>query len=282
MASPNNSHSINVRGKLIDFSEPKIMGILNVTPDSFYAESRKTGEADICTHVEKMIEEGVDIIDVGGYSSRPNAKEVSPQEELKRLSVALKIISKEFPEAIVSVDTFRSETARACVEKYGVAIVNDISGGTLDPCMFETIAALKMPYILSHIKGNPTTMEKKCRYDDLIFEIILYFSNKINQLHCLGVNDLIIDPGFGFAKDMEQNYLLMKHIEALQVFDLPILVGISRKRMIYELLGHTPQESLNGATVLNTYALLHGVVLLRVHDVKEAKEIVKIVKKLNS
>lgn len=274
-------YSINVRGELIDFSEPKIMGILNITPDSFYADSRKNTEAEIRSRVEQILQEGADIVDVGGYSSRPNAKEVPEQEELNRLLSALKIISKDFPGTVVSVDTFRSKVAKICVEEYGVAIVNDISGGMIDDKMFETVAALKVPYVLSHIKGNPATMVNECRYNDLIGEIILYFSEKIALLHRLGVNDIILDPGFGFAKNLDQNYLLMKNMEALQLFDLPVLVGVSRKRMIYELLGCTPGESLNGTTVLHAYALLHGASMLRVHDVKEAVETVKIVKKLN-
>ena len=256
------------------------MGILNITPDSFYSGSRKNTEKEIHLRVERILAEGASIIDVGGYSSRPNAAEVSREEEMKRLSMALKIIQTYYPDATVSVDTFRAEVAKICVEEYGVAIVNDISGGMIDDAMFNTVARLNVPYVLSHIKGNPATMVNECRYDDLISEIILYFSEKIGQLRQLGVNDIIIDPGFGFAKDLNQNYLLMKNLEALKIFGLPILIGVSRKRMVYQLLQNTPEESLNGTTVLNAYALLQGASILRVHDVKEAMETIKIIEKL--
>ena len=274
--------NINIKGELKSFSSPLVMGILNVTPDSFYAGSRRHTEKEICLRVEQILNEGAAIIDVGGYSSRPNAAEVSQEEELTRLSAALKIIHSDFPDAIVSVDTFRAEVARICVDEYGVSMINDISGGMIDEQMFDMVAKLNVPYVLSHIKGNPATMANQCCYDDLISEIILYFSEKIGQLRQLGVNDIIIDPGFGFAKNMEQNYLLMKDLEALKLFELPILVGVSRKRMIYELLQTTPDESLNGTTTLNTFALLHGVSILRVHDVKEAMETIKIIEKLTT
>ena len=274
--------SINIKGELKSLSRPLVMGILNVTPDSFYADSRQHTKKEIHLRVEQILNEGAAIIDVGGYSSRPNAAEVSQEEEMVRLSVALKIIRSDFPDATVSVDTFRAEVARICVDEYGVSMINDISGGMIDEQMFDTAAKLNVPYVLSHIKGNPATMVNQCCYDDLISEIILYFSKKIGRLRQLGVNDIIIDPGFGFAKDLDQNYLLMKNLEALKLFELPILVGVSRKRMIYELLQTTPNESLNGTTALNTFALLHGTSILRVHDVKEAMETIKIIEKLTT
>lgn len=272
--------SINVNGELMYFSTPKVMGILNATPDSFYSGSRKTTESEIHLRIEQILSEGADIIDIGGYSSSPGAQDVSSEEEMNRLSRALNIIRKEYPKAIVSVDTFRSEIAKACVEEYGVAIINDISGGMIDSKMFETAGKLRVPYILSHIKGTPSTMSTLCNYQDLMKEIVLYFSQKIHALRQEGVNDIIIDPGFGFAKNVEQNYSLMKNLEVLKLFDSPILVGISRKTMIYKLLNITPENSLNGTTVLNTFALLHGASILRVHDVKEAVESIKIIQKL--
>lgn len=271
---------INVNGKLMYFSIPKVMGILNSTPDSFYAGSRKTTEYDIHLRIEQILNEGADIIDIGGYSSRPGAKDVSAKEEMERLSRVLNIIRKEYSKAVVSVDTFRSEIAKECVEKYGVAIINDISGGTIDSKMFETAGRLHVPYILSHIKGTPSTMSEHCNYQDLMKELVLYFSQKVYELHQEGVNDIIIDPGFGFAKNLDQNYLLMKNLEDLKLFNLPILVGISRKTMIYKLLNTSPENSLNGTTTLNTFALLHGASILRVHDVKEAVESIKIIQKL--
>ncbi|MDD6210095.1 MAG: dihydropteroate synthase [Bacteroidales bacterium] len=274
--------TINVKGKLMDFSTPKIMGILNVTPDSFYAGSRKNTEKEIYTRIEQILKEGADIIDIGGYSSRPGAADINPDEEMFRLSVALKILQKDYPDTIISIDTFRSEIAKACVENYGAAIINDISGGMIDEKMFDTVAELKVPYVLSHIKGTPATMTTQCQYDDLLKELILYFSEKINQLYRLGVNDILLDPGFGFAKNLDQNYRLMKNLNNLSLLELPILVGISRKRMIYQLLEISPEESLNGSTVLHTYALIQGASILRVHDVKEAAEAIKIIQKLKS
>ena len=271
---------INVNGELMYFSIPKVMGILNSTPDSFYAGSRKTTEYDIHLRIEQILNEGADIIDIGGYSSRPGAKDVSAKEEMERLSRVLNIIRKEYSKAVVSVDTFRSEIAKECVEKYGVAIINDISGGTIDSKMFETAGRLHVPYILSHIKGTPSTMSEHCNYQDLMKELVLYFSQKVYELHQEGVNDIIIDPGFGFAKNLDQNYLLMKNLEDLKLFNLPILVGISRKTMIYKLLNTSPENSLNGTTTLNTFALLHGASILRVHDVREAVESIKIIQKL--
>jgi len=273
--------TLNIRGKLISLETPLVMGILNVTPDSFYAESRKQSEKAIEERIQVILAEGGDMIDLGGYSSRPDAEEVSPKEEMRRLAFALDIIRKHYPDVIVSVDTFRSDVARSCVEEYGVDIINDISGGGLDPMMFRTVASLQVPYILMHMRGTPQTMQQYTGYTDMMDEIMRYFADKVNHLRLLGVNDIILDPGFGFSKTTDQNYELMNHLQEFQLFDLPLLVGISRKSMIYRFLGGTPADSLNGTTVLNTYALLNGAHILRVHDVKEAKEAVSIVQKIS-
>ncbi|MDR0430548.1 MAG: dihydropteroate synthase [Tannerellaceae bacterium] len=270
---------INVKGALISLQSPLVMGILNITPDSFYAGSRKQTEVDITDRIETILEEGGQIVDIGGYSSRPNAVEVSPKEEMERLAFALKIINAHYPDTIISVDTFRAEVARRCVEEFGVAIINDISGGELDKKMFETVAGLQVPYIMMHMHGTPQTMQQYTNYDDLIVDIRKYFADKVYELEQMGVNDIILDPGFGFSKTLEQNYKLMYHLKDFAVHGLPLLVGISRKAMIYKYLGTTPAESLNGTTVLNTLALLNGADILRVHDVKEAVEVVKIVSK---
>jgi len=273
-------YTINVGGKLMDLSEPQVMGVLNVTPDSFYSASRKNSEAEIRERVNAIISEGGSIIDIGAYSSRPGADNISAAEEMSRLRGALQILRNEAPETVVSVDTFRNDVAKMCVEEYGVQIINDISGGELDSKMFETVAALGVPYILMHMKGNPQTMQVEPYYDDLLTEILQYFGSKVQQLHELGVKDIILDPGFGFAKTLDHNYQLMNRMQDLQVLGLPILVGVSRKSMIYKLLDATPEGALNGTTVLNTLALLKGASILRVHDVKEAVEAVQIVKKM--
>ncbi len=273
--------TLNIKGELISLEEPLVMGILNVTPDSFYEGSRKQTETDIRNRIEEILQEGGRIIDLGGYSSRPDAQDVSPEEEMERLCLALRILRDEYPKAMVSVDTFRADIARRCVEEYGVAIINDISGGELDAAMFPTIADLHIPYIIMHMRGTPKTMQQHCDYQNLTADILLYFSKKIEQLHLMGVNDVIIDPGFGFSKTLEQNYELMRHLADFSLFEKPLLVGISRKSMIYKLLGGTPAESLNGTTVLNTYALLNGANILRVHDVKAAVEAVRIFKQLS-
>ncbi len=273
-------YTINVGGKLMDLSEPQVMGILNVTPDSFYSASRKNSEAEVRERVNAIISEGGSIIDIGAYSSRPGADNISASEEMSRLRGALQILRNEAPEAVVSVDTFRADVAKMCVEEYGVQIINDISGGELDPQMFQTVAALGVPYILMHMKGNPQTMQVEPHYDDLLTEMLQYFGSKVQQLHELGVKDVILDPGFGFAKTLEHNYELMNRMQDLQVLGLPMLVGVSRKSMIYRLLGGTPEGALNGTSVLNTLALLKGASILRVHDVKEAVEVVQIVKKM--
>jgi len=270
---------LNIKGTLMSLSTPVVMGILNVTPDSFYADSRKQTEAAIEERIQAILSEGAQIIDIGGYSSRSDAAEVSPEEEMERLAFALKILNAHYPEAIVSVDTFRAGVARRCVEEYGAAIINDISGGELDPGMFATVAELKVPYIMMHMRGTPQTMQQHTDYADMMEEIMLYFAAKVRELHLLGVSDVILDPGFGFSKTVSQNYQLMGHLKEFEVFGLPLLVGISRKSMIYKFLGGTPAESLNGTTVLNTYALLNGADILRVHDVKAAVEAVKLVSK---
>ena len=275
------NYTINANGQLIDLSTPQVMGILNVTPDSFYSGSRKQTETEIAERVEQILAEGGQMIDIGAYSSRPNADDVSTKEEMERLRRGLRILREKAPDAIVSVDTFRADVAKMCVEEYGVQIVNDISGGELDKEMFSTVSHLGVPYVLMHMKGTPQTMQEAPHYDDLMKEILLYFAEKIQQLRDLGQKDIILDPGFGFAKTLEHNYELLRHLEALQIFELPILVGVSRKSMIYKLLGTTAQEALNGTTVLNTICLMKGCAnILRVHDVKECVEAVNIYQQL--
>ena len=273
-------YTINVGGKLMDLGEPQVMGILNVTPDSFYSASRKNTEQEIADRVQAILAEGGSMIDIGAYSSRPGADDVSAEEEMDRLRGGLKILRNIAPDALVSVDTFRADVAKMCVEEFGVQIINDISGGELDSRMFDTVAALGVPYILMHMKGDPQTMQNGPHYDDLLAEMLHYFGTKVQQLHELGVKDVILDPGFGFAKTLEHNYELMNRMQDLQVLELPMLVGISRKSMIYRLLGTSPEEALNGTSVLNTLALLKGASILRVHDVKAAIEVVQIVKKM--
>ena len=275
------NYTINANGQLIDLGTPQVMGILNVTPDSFYSGSRKQTDTEIAERVEQILAEGGQMIDIGAYSSRPNADDVSTKEEMERLRRGLRILREKAPDAIVSVDTFRADVAKMCVEEYGVQIVNDISGGELDKEMFPTVARLGVPYVLMHMKGTPQIMQEAPHYDDLMKEILLYFAEKIQQLRDLGQKDIILDPGFGFAKTLEHNYELLRHLEALQIFELPILVGVSRKSMIYKLLGTTAQEALNGTTVLNTICLMKGCAnILRVHDVKECVEAVEIYKEL--
>ena len=271
-------YTLNVRGKLLDLSEPQIMGILNVTPDSFFSGSRKQTDVEIRERVEQIVAEGGQMIDIGAYSSRPGADDVSPEEEMARLRKGMKIVREIAPDIPVSVDTFRADVARMCVEELGVDIINDISGGELDKDMFNTVARLGVPYILMHMKGNPQNMQNNPQYDDLVKEVLLYFADKIQRLRDLGQKDIILDPGFGFAKTLEHNYELMNHMEELKVFELPILSGISRKSMIYKLLGTSPLEALNGTTVLNTISILKGASILRVHDVKEAKEVARMIK----
>lgn len=266
----------------MDFSTPKVMGILNITPDSFYSGSRKQTVDEIRKRVIQIMEEGADIIDIGGYSSRPNAAFVSEEEEISRLNYALPILFETYPEAVVSVDTFRSSVARNCVEKHGVAIINDIAAGNLDDKMFDTVAELNVPYIIMHMQGTPQTMMQHLQYNHLVRDILLYFSEKINTLHHKGVNDIIIDPGFGFSKTTDQNYELLDNLQEFNIFGLPVLIGVSRKTMIREVLDCSAEESLNGTTILNTLSLMKGANIIRVHDVKEAVQAVKLVKKIKT
>jgi dihydropteroate synthase len=268
----------NIKGDLWDFSTPKVMGILNITPDSFYEGSRKQTEKDIIDRIHQILEEEADIIDIGGYSSRPNARFVDEEEEMERLSVGLSLLNKYVPHAIISVDTFRSSIARRSVEEYGVAIINDISGGELAPDFFDTVADLQVPYILMHMQGSPQTMMEYTKYDHLLQDVFLYFSRKINILHQKGVNDIWLDLGFGFSKNTEQNYELLRNLEKFSTFELPVLVGFSRKTMIREVINTTANESLNGTTALNMLSLTKGAHILRVHDVKAAVETVKLYK----
>lgn len=270
---------INVNGRLMDLSQPRVMGILNVTPDSFFAESRKQTDEAVEAQVERMLAEGADMIDIGAYSSRPNAEHVSAEEEMARLRRGLTALRRVAPEAVVSVDTFRADVARMCVEEYGVAIINDIAAGEMDPEMFATVAQLGVPYVMMHMQGTPQNMQLNPHYDNLMKEVMTYFAEKVDRLRQMGAKDLILDPGFGFGKTLDHNYELLSHMEEFAEFGLPLLVGISRKSMIYRLLDITPQESLNGTTVLNTIALLKGAHILRVHDVKPAVEAVKMVGK---
>lgn len=273
-------HTLNLRGKLYSLCEPKIMGILNVTPDSFYAESRTSDEEHIAARVQQLMDDGADMIDIGGYSSRSGADDVSPEEEMNRLRRGLRVVRRLYPEVPVSVDTFRADVARMCVEEEGADIINDISGGMMDRQMFRTVARLGVPYILMHMQGTPDTMQQAPHYDNLRREVMLYFAERIDRLCQMGAKDIIVDPGFGFGKTLEHNYELFHHLDDFNLFNLPLLVGISRKSMIYKLLGGTPQTSLNGTTVLNTIALMKGAHILRVHDVKEAVEAKRIVMKM--
>ncbi len=273
-------YTLNIGGSLLEISRPQVMGILNATPDSFFEESRCNTNDLIRQRVEQLLSEGADMIDVGGYSSRPMADDISPDEEYARLANALEILRGIAPEAVVSVDTFRAGVARRCVENFGVQIVNDISAGELDRDMLATVAELKVPYIMMHMRGNPHTMMQLTDYDNLTADILKYFSEKIKAAELAGITDIIVDPGFGFSKTLEQNYRLMAELNVFHTLEMPLLVGISRKSMIYKLLNTTPAESLNGTTALNTMALLQGASILRVHDVKEAVETVKIVNKL--
>lgn len=272
--------TINIKGELLDLSTPVVMGILNITPDSFYEGSRKQNEADILKRVEDIIFQGGTIVDIGAQSTRPSSQFLSSEEEIERLSSALSAINREFPDVILSVDTFHADVAKICVQNYNVAIVNDISGGSLDCNMFQTVADLHVPYILMHMRGTPQTMQQLNNYDDLVPDIAYYFSEKVAHLRQLGVNDIILDPGFGFSKNTSQNYELMRHLNFFENFELPLLIGISRKSMITKFLEVASSEALNGTTVLNTYALMNGANILRVHDVKEACEAVKIVEQL--
>ncbi|MBJ2175005.1 dihydropteroate synthase [Aureibaculum sp. A20] len=271
--------NINCSCKLIDLSTPKVMGILNLTPDSFFDGGNLKNDEDILNKVEKMLNEGATFIDVGGYSSRPNANDVSENEELNRVIPVIELLVNNYPDILISIDTFRSTIAKKAI-KAGACMINDISAGNLDTNMFATVANLQVPYIIMHMQGTPKTMQVNPTYNDITQDIIFYFSQKLNTLRRLGVNDVIIDVGFGFGKTLEQNYELLNNLDLFCNLDTPILTGVSRKSMLYNVLETSPKEALNATTVANTIALLHGSSILRVHDVKEATEAVKIVKKL--
>ena len=271
-----NKYNMNCEGKLIDLSTPKIMGVLNVTPDSFFDGGQNNSISTALKQVEKMMNEGATFIDVGGYSSRPNASDVSIEDEIRRTSPIIASIKKQFPSALISIDTFRSEVAKEAVNS-GACIINDISAGKLDDKMFEFIADVKKPYIVMHMRGNPQNMQSKTSYSNVANEVIKELSQTTKTLALKGVNDVIIDPGFGFSKTLNQNYMLLNNLESLQILERPILVGVSRKSMIYNLLKNKPENALNGTTAINTIALLKGANILRVHDVKEAFEITQII-----
>lgn len=272
--------TINCKGQLIDLSQPKVMGILNLTPNSFFDGGRYSSEKEILVKVEKMLAEGATFIDIGAYSSKPGAEFVSEEEELNRIVPVVQLLVKHFPDILISIDTFRSQVAKACIEN-GAAIINDISAGNLDDKMLEVIAQYNVPYIMMHMRGTPETMQSMTEYEDIVKEVLLYFSEKIRKARSLGINDLIVDPGFGFAKTIVQNYEVMQKLELFHHLELPLLIGISRKSMIHKTLEITADEALNGTTVLNTIALSKGAQILRVHDVQEAVECVKLYEKMN-
>lgn len=267
--------SIQVNGELMDFLKPKVMGILNLTPDSFFDGGQHEGVSAALEHAQKLLNEGADILDLGAYSSRPGAKEISEQEELDRMLPVIEALKKEYPDAILSIDTFRANVARDSIQA-GAHIINDISGGTLDPNMFQTVADLQVPYILMHMRGTPSTMTKLTDYEDVVNDVAVHLGNAVAQLRALGVKDIILDPGYGFAKTIAQNYELLMRVDELHYFGLPILGGISRKSMLYKKLNLKPQDVLPGTIALNTLLLERGVQILRVHDVKEAKQLIDI------
>ncbi len=271
----NKKTTLNVRGKLIDVASPKVMGIINITPDSFYSDSRAPTVQHALAQAAKMLADGADFLDIGAYSSRPGATDISVQEELDRMLPVIEAIAITYPQAILSVDTFRSTVAFAAI-RAGAHIINDISGGQLDEDMFGTVAKLKVPYILMHMKGTPQNMVQQTDYTDVFSEVFDYFTDRIHRLHAMGVNDIIIDPGFGFAKTHPQSYELMGRLQEFERLELPVLIGVSRKRMVYNLTGGTAADALNGTTAFNTIALTKGANILRVHDVKEAVEAVNI------
>ncbi|MEZ4809346.1 MAG: dihydropteroate synthase [Allomuricauda sp.] len=273
--------TINCKGQLIDLGIPKVMGILNITPDSFYDGGQYKDESTILLQVEKMLEDGATFLDMGAYSSRPGAEHVAEDVEMKRLLPVLELILKHFPDTLISIDTFRSKLAAESLER-GAALINDISAGNLDEDMFTTVAKYQVPYIMMHLKGTPQSMQKEAQYDDLIKDLLFYFSEKMREATSKKLNDIIIDPGFGFAKTTAQNYTLLNHLDLFQTFEVPILIGLSRKSMIYKILGSSSKEALNGTTALHTIALLKGVNILRVHDVKEAMECVKLMEALKA
>ena len=275
----NRKTTLNLNGQLLDLSTPSVMGIVNVTPDSFFSESRHANVDMALEKTGKLLEEGAKFIDIGGYSSRPGAQDVSAAEETDRVVPVIEAISKAFPEAVLSIDTFRAAVAAESIAA-GAHIINDISGGELDQYMFDMVAKLQVPYILMHMKGTPQTMQKDPFYEDVTLEVASYFVEKIAKLKALGVKDIILDPGFGFAKNTQHNYKLLQEMCDLHIFGLPLLVGFSRKGMVYRTLDITPEEALNGTTVLNTIALQKGANILRVHDVKEAAECITLVQKM--
>ncbi|GAB4514294.1 MAG: dihydropteroate synthase [Allomuricauda sp.] len=271
--------TINCKGELVDLTRPKVMGILNLTPDSFFDGGKYKDETSILQQVEYMLNHGATFIDMGAYSSRPGAEHVPEDEELQRMLPVIDLILTKFPDTLISVDTFRSKVAAESIE-HGAALINDISAGNLDAAMFDTVAHYQVPYIMMHMKGTPQSMQKQATYSDVIKDLRSYFSEKIQETTSKKINDIIIDPGFGFAKTTEQNYTLLNHLDLFQTFGLPILIGLSRKSMIYKVLGSSPQEALNGTTALHTIALLKGANIIRAHDVKEAMECVKLVEVL--
>ena len=268
--------TININGQLMDLSIPKVMGIVNLTPDSFFEGSRAQTDMQVAERVRLLLTEGADILDVGAYSSRPGADDLPVEEEMRRLREGLSVLRKEAPNAIVSVDTFRADVAKMCIQEYGVAIINDISGGDLDSNMFSTIARAHVPYIIMHMQGTPHNMQQAPYYEDVLKEVMLHLADKVKTLQDMKVNDIILDPGFGFGKTQAHNFELLAHLNEFDIFQLPLLVGVSRKSMIYKTLGITPAEALNGTTALHTIALSKGANILRVHDVKEAVETIRL------
>ena len=273
--------TINCKGQLIDLTSPKVMGILNVTPNSFFDGGKYKNESEMLSRVGKMLNDGATFIDIGAYSSKPSAEFVSEEEELQRIVPIINLILEYYPETLISIDTFRSEVAKVCIEN-GAAIINDISAGNLDDKMLKIVAKYNVPYIMMHMRGTPETMQKMTSYGNIVKEILLYFSERVAQARSLGINDLIIDPGFGFAKTLEQNYEVLQKMELFELLELPLLAGVSRKSMIYKTLESSAEEALNGTTVLNTVALTKGAKILRVHDVKEAVECVTLFNKINN
>lgn len=270
-------YSLNINGRPVEITRPWVMGIVNVTDDSFYASSRCIDDQAIARRVSAMVQEGADVIDIGAYSTRSGAAEVPVEVELKRIEQCMSVVKRVAPDVLTSVDTFRSQVAAHCVETLGVDMVNDVSGGTLDSEMYRTIARLRVPYVLMHMRGNPATMQQLTDYDDVTAEVLESLARKIDTLHQMGIADVIADPGFGFSKTLEQNYEMLAQLNAFTALNVPLLVGVSRKSMIYKALDTTPDEALNGTTVLHTIALLHGAHILRVHDVKAAAQAVKLV-----
>ena len=273
---------INIRGRLIDLSLPRVMGIINVTPDSFFSGSRAESETEIIENAGRMIEDGADFLDIGGWSSRPGAGEIPAEEERARVITAVKAVSREFPEAAISVDTYRSEIAEEAVSEYGAGMINDITGGESDRNMFQTVSRLQVPFVIMHMQGLPSYMQENPSYENVASDIIKWFGERTVRLKSMGVSDIIIDPGFGFGKNASHNFQLLNSLGDFSITGLPVLVGVSRKSMVWKTLGISPEEALNGTTVLNTVALLAGADILRVHDVREAVQAVKLVQKLRN